>query len=151
MPELCNSQLVESLALALETMAFVSLTPPDSPPPAPEEPVLLRIAYHGAGCGCVELVTSMQLGRLLVENTLAGDDSDPAVRPDPQDSLVELLNITCGMILKAQARGRRFEMSVPRVLAFDPNQWEFFLNGGDCDVVLADGIVTAIRMVEEQP
>src|SRR4051794_34281231 len=99
MPELCNSQLVESLAAALETMAFVSLAPVDEPPTAPTDAVLIRVDFRGARKGRVEMVTSRELGRLLLDNTVGCDPSDTLVMPNPNDPLVELVNITCGMLL----------------------------------------------------
>ena len=151
MPELCNSDLVESLASALETMAFISLTPPEEAIQPPDEAVMLRASYGGARCGKVELVTSMSLGRLLVDNTLSCDPSDTLILPNPQDPLVELLNITCGLLLKQRAKGVRFAMHVPEVLPFDTaKQWNKFINGGGCDVLLADGIVVAIRVIEDE-
>ncbi|HEY1628805.1 MAG TPA: hypothetical protein VGF52_03035, partial [Tepidisphaeraceae bacterium] len=91
MPELRNSALVESLAMALETMAFISVEPPEGAIEPPDEPVLLRARYGGSCCGKVELVSSLMLGRRLVDNTLNCDSSETLVLPDPRDPLIELL------------------------------------------------------------
>jgi hypothetical protein len=151
MPELCNSQLVESLAAALETMAFVSLAPVEEPPAAPTDAVLIRVDFRGARKGRVELVTSRDLGRLLLDNTVGCDPSDTLVMPNPNDPLVELVNITCGMLLnRDQASGSMFEMSVPKVTPFDAKmRWESFIAQGNVDVINAEGSVLAIRMTQE--
>ncbi|MGD0770185.1 MAG: hypothetical protein ABSB42_18540 [Tepidisphaeraceae bacterium] len=153
MPELRNGQLVESLTAALETMAFVSLLPPDGPAPAPDEAILVSLAFRGARQGRVEVATSEQLGRLLVDNMLARDPSDPdstVMLPHPHDPLVELVNIATGIVLKAQTPGGRVEMSVPQVLPFDAeSQWQAFIGGEGCDVLMADNVPVAIRLVEE--
>ena len=149
MPELCNTDVVESLASALETMAFISLEPPDAPVQPPDEPILLRARYGGSRCGKVELLTSLMLGRLLVDNTLSCDSSATLILPAPQDPLIELLNITCGTLLRHRAKGVRFAMHVPEIVPFDPaTQWDKFISEG-CNVLLADGIVVAIRAVED--
>jgi hypothetical protein len=153
MPELRNSQLVESLATALETMAFVSLQPPDGPPPAPDEAILLSLAFCGDRRGRLELVTSEHLGRMLLDNMLTCDPADPdgtILLPNPLDPLVELLNIAGGMLLKAQAPDGRVEMSVPQLLPFDPDsQWQSFIAKDGCDVLMADNVPVAIRLAEE--
>ena len=41
MTELCNIDLIESLASALETMAFVAVMPPEGPIDPPNDPVLV--------------------------------------------------------------------------------------------------------------
>jgi hypothetical protein len=149
MPELCNGQLVEALGLALETMGFVSLSPPEGPTQAPDDPVIVQVEYHNPRRGRVELVTSRDLGRLLLDNTLGADPSEAQALPNPTDPLVELLNIACGRFLKGLAAGSSVQMSMPRVTPFDAGCWESFTSHAGCDVVLAEGIVVAIRIVEE--
>jgi hypothetical protein len=149
MPELRNSHLVEALASALETMAFITPEFPETIIEAPDEPILLRARYGGSCCGKVELLTSLMLGRRLVDNTLGCDSAETLILPAPQDPLIELLNITCGMMLKQRAKGVRFAMHVPEIVPFDPaRQWEKFI-GDECDLLLADGIVVAIRAIED--
>jgi hypothetical protein len=150
MLELRNKDLIEALAMALETMAFVTLEPPEGAVEPPDEPILLRSRYGGSRCGKVELLTSLMLGRRLVDNTLSCDSSATLILPPPQDPLVELLNITAGMLLKQQAKGVRFAMHVPEILPFDvKKQWKTFIQSDRCDVLLADGIVIAIRAIED--
>lgn len=150
MPELCNSQLVESLAEALETMAFVSLMPPEQPIQPPSEAVYVQAEYNGPRRGRVELVASIDLGKLLVANTIACDPESADEQPSPVDALVELLNVTCGVLLRRTGPGLRFDSVVPRVLPFDTqSQWQDFISRDGCDVVLADGHVVAIRMTQE--
>jgi hypothetical protein len=142
--------LVESLASALETMAFVSLMPPeDAEVPPPPEALRLSVEFRGERMGRLDVVTTQNLGRLLVDNTLAcGDETEPPVLPNPVDPLVELLNITCGMVLRQLVPHGRIEMRVPKVAPFDAeNDWKKFIASG-ADVVLADGNVIAIRMID---
>ena len=149
MPELLNLELVESLATALETMAFISLSPPEGPVSAPEDPVHVRIEFRGARSGRLELVVSRDLGRLLLDNTLGCDASETLVMPNPNDALVELANITCGTLLKRLEGGARCEMQVPVLRPFDAAaEWDELLRDGSADVVLAEGMPVAIRVVE---
>lgn len=148
MPELLNAELVESLATALDAMAFITLAPPEEPLLPPDEPVLIRIAYRGARSGRVELVASRGLGRMLLDNTLAHDPSDTLVMPNPDDALVELANVTSGILLKRFADGARCEMSIPELTPFDAeHEWDAFVASGEADVVIADGSVVAIRAI----
>lgn len=147
MPELCNTQLVESLAAALETIAFVSVMPPEEPVlAAPQDAVLISAQFSGARCGRIELIASQALGRLLLDNTVAGD-ADGGVVPNPNDPLIELVNITCGMLLKQLVPHKRIEMGVPMVENFDVSTWQSFAAQGD--VLLADGNVVAVRLLEK--
>lgn len=142
-----NDQLVEAVVSALETMAFISVLPPEAEVQPPDEAVLVRLAFHGCLRGRVELMTSQQLGRLLVDNTLASDPSDTLVLPNPTDPLVELLNITCGLLLRSVGKGARVEMHVPEIVEFDSgSQWSAFVESSGCDVLMADGIPMAIRL-----
>ena len=147
MPELSNTQLVESLASALETTAFVSVMPPDEPVmAAPEDALLICAEFSGARCGRIELIAPQSLGRLLVENTVGVESEDGAL-PNIVDPLIELVNITCGMLLKQLTPHKRVEMSVPFVEPFDRNAWPAFSAGAD--VLMADGHVVAIRVCEK--
>lgn len=150
MPELLNLELVESLATALEMMAFISLAPPEGPVVSPpDDPVHVRIEFRGARSGRLELVISRDLGRLLLENTLGCDASETFVMPNPNDALVELANITCGTLLKRLEGGARCEMQVPVLRPFDAAaEWSAFVASGAADVVLAEGMPVAIRVVE---
>ena len=149
MLELCNVDLIEALASALETMAFVTLSPTEGPAKPPDEAVILRIDYHGSGPGQIEMVTSRQLGRLLLDNTLGADPSDSLIMPNPDDPLVEILNVTCGTFLKARSGGRRAEMEVPTVHTFAVDQWARLVSEAKHDLLLADGIPLAVRVVEK--
>jgi hypothetical protein len=149
MPKLLNLELVESLATALETMAFISLSPPEEPLLPPDDPVHVRIEFRGARSGRLELIASRDLGRLLLDNTLAGDASETLVMPNPNDALVELANVVCGTLLKRLPGGSRCEMQVPALRPFDAAaEWDMLVSEGAADVVLAEGMPVAIRIVE---
>ena len=149
MPELRDHRLVESLATALETTGFVSLSPPAEALQPPPHAVLLRVEFHGPKHGRIEMVTSVGLGLQLLQNTLGCDSSETLVFPNPRDPLVEIANITCGLLLKSFGFSCGFDTSVPRVEPFDAAQWPSFVNDQRCDVVDADGFAVAIRLFEE--
>lgn len=149
MPELCNMQLIESLGMALETMAFMTLSPAAPPVRPPDNPVLIRVQFRGAGSGSIEIVTSIDLGLMLVDSTLGCDSSETLILPNPRDPLVELANITCGLLLKSRPGAQGAEMSVPQVQEFDaPRSWDEFISHVGCDLVCIEDYVVAIRLIE---
>ena len=149
MSNVLNLELVESIATALEMMAFISLSPAEEPLTPPDEPVHVRIEFRGARSGRLELVVSRDLGRLLLDNTLGCDASETLVMPNPNDALVELANITCGTLLKRLEGGSRCEMQVPVLRPFDAAaEWEALVSDGTADVVDAEGMAVAVRVVE---
>ena len=92
MTALRNIELLESLATALEMLAFVSISPVEGEIEPPTDAALVSIEFTGPRRGRVQLACSRELGRMLLDNTLACDPSDTLVMPNPADSLIELVN-----------------------------------------------------------
>lgn len=146
MLETLDSILVETLAEALETMAFIALSPTEDPNSCPAEAVKLSIAFTRPDPGSIELVAPLSLGRMLSSNVLGLEPDDPAATEGAGDALAELLNVTCGSILMklASTSTEPFQMTIPKACPFDPADWAKFIEGQTA-VLEADGHKIAIR------
>ena len=142
MLDLESNTLIESVTEALETMGFISAWPAADHDEAPPDPVIVRLAYRGAGDGQMEMVAPAKLGAELCANMLVelSDDADEAQRQS-HDALAELHNICCGLLLgrmKADGPGS-IEMQLPRLDPFDPRGWRAFINRTNVSVLDFDG------------
>lgn len=146
MLETLDSILVETLAEALETMAFIALSPTEDPLLPPEETVKLSIAFTRPDPGSIELIAPLALGRMLSCNILGLEPDDPAAAEGAGDALAELLNVTCGSILMkvAATSTEPFQMTIPKATPFPAQDWAKFIDGPTA-VLEADGHKIAIR------
>jgi len=149
MLELSQTTLEQALSDALETMAFITPLPPEDES-APAGPMLLtRIEYRGAANGALELACPQAFGAILVANLLGDASAGPDADRQAADALRELINVTCGTILRgseATALGV-VEMSVPTQAPFDAADWDTFV-AARALVVDAHGHKLALRQVE---
>ncbi|MGC3957495.1 MAG: hypothetical protein QM813_05890 [Verrucomicrobiota bacterium] len=82
MLETLQIPLVETIAEALETMAFVAPMPADEPR-FPEGALLIRIGFRGPLTGHLELIAPESLGQCIAANILGCDPSDELARTRP--------------------------------------------------------------------
>lgn len=151
--ETIKFNLLETLGEALETMAFVSLTPMDEPGACPPGALLVSVRFSGPIRGAVELVASGAFGVMLAGNILGTTPDDPDAAQGGPDALKELMNVVCGVLIKKSARSPDavFEMAVPRIVEFDGAAgWADFIAQPGCAVVDADGFPIAARVKEFQ-
>jgi hypothetical protein len=149
MLEVIHIALEQALSDALETMAFITPVPPEDASSPSGPAMLTRIEYRGAMNGALELACPQAFGAMLVANLLGCPADSPDVHERAADALRELINVTCGTILRssdATALGV-VEMSVPTQEAFDLTDWDAFIAVGAL-VVDADGYKLAVRRVE---
>lgn len=148
--ETSNQTVEQALSEALETMAFITPLPPEdnSAPAGPA--VLTRIEFRGPRDGALELVTPDAFGAMLAANLLGVEPTDPDAKRKTEDAVRELLNVTCGSLLRnsgATAAGF-VEMNVPTQRPFDLSGWDAFAASDAAVVVDADGQKIAVRLVE---
>jgi hypothetical protein len=147
--EISRPALEQALFEALETMAFITPLPPEDASPPPGPAVLSRIEYRGAANGALELACPRAFGAMLVANLLGCPADGPDAKERAADALRELINVTCGTILRgsdAIALGV-VEMGVPTQTAFDLTDWDTFI-AARALLVDADGHKLALRQVE---
>lgn len=148
MPDLQNTLLVETLMEALETMAFVPLMPAEGETPTPAEARRVHIDFARPEPGSLELIAPAGLGRLLAANILGTGPDDPEAASRGDDALRELLNITCGTLLRRCAdSGQTPQMGLPVAQPCNAEQWQAFLHEPDVHVLDAEGHVFAARLL----
>lgn len=136
-----NLTLAESLAEALETMAFVS---PELPathdlPPASVDLRIVHVEFHGASInGSLSIAAPVKFGEVVAANC-----GDPEGDRDIEDAFKEFANVTCGLLLRKQlGRGADFKMTPP-VLGW-ADEMDHWVVGNDVVSVCAGGFrVTA--------
>ena len=146
--------LLESLAEALQTMAFICPEPMVEAIPAPASVDCLTISWSGGQAGEVQLAAPRLFGELLAVNILALEPGTTEAAQRAVDALQELCNITTGGLLArlCDAPTDTPEMGLPtaRVLT-DAQAWQDFIALPKTTVVLAEGYPVAIRIQELQP
>ncbi|HUB24770.1 MAG TPA: response regulator [Tepidisphaeraceae bacterium] len=137
-----NLNLAEALSEALETMAVVS---PEMKPDAkaPENAVLVKVEFHGAGgTGYLTLAAAREFGTLVAANCNA-----EASAIEGEDALKELANVTCGLLLRKRIGGAAGFELLPPVLV----QEHDLESPWDCDVVRfsAEGFTIIARVTSD--
>jgi hypothetical protein len=148
MPDFDKDNLRDALVEALGTMAFVSAESPQtlSAPPGPA--LVTRISFNGSATGALELICPREFGVLLAANLMACPPELAALDPTTGDVLRELLNVTCGIMLRQSGIAARgiVEMGVPTQEPFDLASWEQLIADGAV-VLDAEGHNLAVRAI----
>jgi hypothetical protein len=149
-PSFGPQPLLESIAVALETMGFIMPYPAEGPSPCPEEPRCVAIDYKcNQQQGAVEVMVPLALGKLLASNMLGLEPGEDPPRQDAHDALCELLNVTCGNLLRKITLPNQHEpwMGLPGVKETPTSlQWDEFYKDPNAILLDADGIQIAILM-----
>ncbi len=136
----------ESVAEALETMAFMAILPPEDDGCDPSDCMLVDVKFSGALSGVLEILAPQEFCEVLAGNMAATDDVSDAVRAD---GLKELCNVICGLILQRLATSKEdvFDVSVPAILKDgDVRSWADFCSLPGTAVFNADGYRVAVRI-----
>jgi hypothetical protein len=143
--------LLEALAEALQTMAFVCPEPLTGDLPAPHTADCLCVRWTGGGAGELQLATPRKFGELLAVNVLALEAGSAEAAARAVDALQELCNITTGGLLArlCDSPDDAPEMGLPTatVLA-DAAAWRGFVDQPGTTVLLAEGYPLAVRLQE---
>jgi|EndMetStandDraft_5_1072996.scaffolds.fasta_scaffold140458_3 hypothetical protein len=151
MTDMHTSSIMDSLVLAMETMAFTTPTLADpSLYPSPDS-LHVSMPFTGPARGTVELVASEKVGIGLAATILATTPEDPAARRYARDALKELLNVTCGLILPKlvpkESDATPFRMTLPELVVFDSQtQWQAFAAAPDTCILDVEGSLIALRV-----
>jgi hypothetical protein len=146
------TDLLESVAEALQTMAFVMVEPApaaDIPPPA--EGSLYAVGFHAqSGAGEVQIAAPRALGELLAVNMLAAEPGSAEALERADDILRELCNISAGLLLRrwGPPLADSAQMSLPACRALDAEGWHAFARSAGAAVFLAEGLPVAVAVRE---
>lgn len=142
-----TNMLNEAVTQALETMAFMTILPPDEPQDIPETSFLAQMNFTGPKEGAIQILASQSFCRQLAEN-ICGDES--VMESAVPDALKELLNVTSGLLLPMldSALTDVFEVSVPEAIPFDSAaQWREFVEEDGVTLLNAEGLALATRLI----
>lgn len=118
--------VTQSVAQALERMAFLDVLPCLETPPAPDRIRLAEIRFSGSVDGSIQIMAGLDFARELAGNMGL---LDQPTETQCVDALRELVNITCGLVLPLLATPETdvFNVSIPHVQSADEsrnwNQW----------------------------
>lgn len=148
MPETQTALIVETLVEALETMAFMTVMPAETPCPVPAELRIITVRFTHPSPGAIELAAPAALGHALAGNLLGTDPNDPQAVAGGDDALRELVNITCGLLLHKHAgkSAQPMLMSVPCLEPADSARWDQLVLDSNTQVLDAEGSVFAVRL-----
>ena len=138
--------LDEAVTAAIETMAFMTLFPPDEEATIPADGRLGQVEFRGTASGVLEILASGDFCALLAENIAATEDADEAVRAD---ALKEFCNVTCGLVLPhlAGSASDVFDVTVPVIREGEAGfSWEAFCRLPGVVVFNIEGFAVAVRL-----
>lgn len=142
-----NLTLAEALAQALATTAFISpelVCGPDHPPlEAGARVVRVNFKGHDAA-GSLSLAASAEFAAMMVANL----DAQDATAGD--DALMELANVTCGLLLRMRpGGGAGFHLEPPQMWSAQQTRPADILNGSDLIMLSADGQLIAAQVIAD--
>jgi len=141
--------LIESLAEALETMAFMIAMPPEEELPAPAQSTLAWMDFQGPVCGRAELLAGGEMMQMAAANIMGLEPDDSQIVEKSIDAFKELLNTTCGVLLPRLANSAQdvFDVTVPQSQNFTSvEQWREYVQQENVTVLDVDGYPVAVRL-----
>ena len=139
--------LTDSLAQALETMAFLTIIPPEEDMAAPEQSILAEISFTGPKNGTIQILAGLDLCRILAENIGALTEVNDETC---YDALKELSNVTCGLLLPVLActKADVFDLTIPTFKNGDDSpKWNEFVEQSNTCILNIEGYLVATRLI----
>jgi CheY-specific phosphatase CheX len=115
---------------------------------ADETPFLLGwMNFHGASAGNLLIAVPEGMAREIGANFLGMEADDPFVEETYQDSLKEILNVTCGHMLTAlKGETPVFDLSIPNVTPMTSAELSELADDPSCLAFDVDGYPVLLRM-----
>jgi CheY-specific phosphatase CheX len=139
--------LTDSLAQALETMAFLTIMPLEEDIAPPEKVVLAEISFTGPKNGTIQILAGVDFCRILAENIGALTEvSDETC----YDALKELSNVTSGLLLPilAYSKADVFDITIPTIKKGDDSpKWNVFVEQPKTSILNIEGYLVATRLI----
>lgn len=138
--------ITQSLAQALERMAFLDVLPFLEPPPVPARFALAEIRFGGSETGMIQVAASLELARELACNMGL---LDQPTEEQCLDAIRELVNVTCGLVLPLLATPDAdvFDLSIPQAVPCNESgNWSQWIQQNDVVVLDVGGHPVAARL-----
>jgi len=141
--------LVESLTEALDTMAFMSVMPPEEELPTPSRSIRVTMDFAGSVKGAVRLMAPVEGVHMIAASIMGIDFEDDEAQDKDIDAFKELLNTTCGIIITniATSAADVFDLALPEAEIFsDADEWGKFIGREQVTVLDVDGSPMAVEL-----
>lgn len=138
--------ITQSLAQALERMAFLDVLPYSEIPPVPTRFALAEIRFGGLIAGSIQVAASFEFARELACNMGLLDCPN---EEQCLDAIRELVNVTSGLILPLLATPETdiFDLSIPQAVPCDESMdWNRWIQQDDVVVLEVGGYPIAARL-----
>jgi hypothetical protein len=138
--------VTQSIAQALERMAFLDVLPYLDMPPTPAQFALAEIRFGGSVTGSIQVVTGLDFACELASNM--GLVEQPS-EYQCLDAIKELVNVTCGLVLPLLATPDTdvFDLSIPQAVPCDESMdWTRWTRQDDVVVLDVGGYPVAARL-----
>lgn len=139
--------LTESLKKALETMAFLTVMPPEEDLAVPEKTIMAEISFSGPKNGTIQILAGLNLCKILAENIAALTEVNDETC---YDAIKELSNVTCGLLLPVLASSQAdvFNLAVPTIKnGEDCPNWNEFVEQRNTCILNIEGYLVATRLI----
>jgi two-component system chemotaxis response regulator CheY len=141
--------VTQAMSHALETMAFMTVLPPDDDLAEPDETISATISFFGPKSGTIEIVTGVDCASIIAENISGAGEVD---ENSCCDGLKELSNVVCGLFLPmvVSSTADIFEITVPSALIGDEApRWREFAADENTRLTNVEGFLVATRLTIE--
>jgi CheY-specific phosphatase CheX len=139
--------LTDSLTQALETMAFLTIIPPEEDIAPPEKVALAEISFTGPKSGTIQILAGLDFCRILAENIGALTEVS---EENCYDALKELSNVTSGLLLPILAHSKAdvFDITIPTIKkGNDSPIWNEFVAQPNTFILNIEGYLVATRII----
>ena len=139
--------LTDALTQALETMAFMTIMPPEEDIAAPEKAILAEISFTGPKNGTIQIFAGLDFCKILAENIGALTEVNDETC---YDALKELSNVTCGLLLPTLASSQEdvFDITIPTIKNDDDcSKWNEFAAQPNTCILNIEGYLVATRLI----
>jgi len=141
-----KSIVTQSLAQALERMAFLDVLLYPELPLVPAQFALAEIRFAGSVTGSIQVATSLDFARELA---CTMGLLDHPTEEQCLDAIRELVNVTCGLVLPLLATPDAdvFDLSIPQAVPCDEStDWSQWIRQDDVVVLDVGGHPVAARL-----
>jgi two-component system, chemotaxis family, chemotaxis protein CheY len=113
--------VLEQFVLMCAEPAPVAMSAPNDPE---DRYVQAQMSFRGRMCGSMTLLAPHELCREMAANALGIDEDDPRSSDGAADTLGEVLNMTCGLLVNSGDSPNASDLTPPTIVAATASEWE---------------------------